>query len=59
MGLRDLDRALSLLISGGIVVVGISVTAYAVAVPWGWASLGVLAIIIGLISLHAAVSPAD
>jgi len=50
----DMDRALSLLISAGIIVFGVWITAYAMPVSLGWTPLGVLTIITGLISLYGA-----
>ena len=53
----DMDRALSLLISAGIVVFGVWITAYTMPVSLGWTPLGVLTIITGLISLYGVARP--
>ena len=50
----DMDRALSWLISAGIVIFGVWITAFAMPVSLGWTPLGVLTIITGLISLYGA-----
>ena len=55
-----MDRVLSLLISAGIAAFGVWIIGYTIASgsPLGWAHMGVLSIILGLISLYQAIREA-
>ena len=55
-----MDRALSLLIAGGIAAFGVWITGYTIASgsPLSWTLMGILSIIVGSISLYHAVGEA-
>jgi hypothetical protein len=55
-----MDRALSLLIAGGIAAFGVCITGYTIAseYPLSWTLMGILSIIVGSISLYQAVGEA-
>jgi hypothetical protein len=52
-----MDRALSLLISAGIVAFGVWIIGYTMilASPLGWTLMGILSVILGSISLYQAI----
>jgi hypothetical protein len=55
-----MDRALSLLISAGIVALGVWIIGYTMASgsPLGWTLMGILCMILGSISLYEAIDEA-
>jgi hypothetical protein len=53
-----MDTALSFLISAGIISFGVWVVAGTITVGWPWTLTGLLAVIVGLLSLHGSVRDA-
>jgi hypothetical protein len=53
-----MDTVLSFLISAGIIAFGVWVVVSTIAAGWAWALMGLLAVIVGLISLYGSVRDA-
>jgi len=53
-----MDTAFSLLISAGIIAFGIWVVAGTITAGWPWTLMGILAVIVGLLSLYGSVRDA-
>jgi hypothetical protein len=53
-----MDTVLSLLISAGIIAFGVWVVAETVTAGWPWTLMGLLAVIVGLLSLYESVQEA-
>jgi hypothetical protein len=53
-----IDTVLSLLISAGIIAFGVWIVAGTVAAGWPWTLMGLLAVIVGLLSLYESVRDA-
>ena len=53
-----MDTVLSLLISAGIIAFGVWVVAGTINADWPWTLMGLLAVIVGLLSLYESVQEA-
>jgi hypothetical protein len=53
-----MDMVLSLLISAGIIAFGVWVVAETITAGWPWTLMGLLAVIVGLLSLYGSVQEA-
>jgi len=53
-----MDTVLSLLISAGIIAFGVGVVAGTITAGWPWTLMGLLAVIVGLLSLYESVQEA-
>jgi fatty acid desaturase len=53
-----MDAVLSLLISAGIIAFGVWVVAATITAGWPWTLIGLLAVIVGLLSLYKSVQEA-
>jgi hypothetical protein len=53
-----MDTVLSLLISAGIIAFGVWVVAETITAGWPWTLMGLLAVIVGLLSLYESVQEA-
>ena len=53
-----MDTVLSLLISAGIIAFGAWVVVSTIAAGWAWTLMGLLAVIVGLLSLYESVRDA-
>jgi hypothetical protein len=53
-----MDTVLSLLISAGIIAFGVWVVAETITMGWPWTLMGLLAVIVGLLSLYESVQEA-
>jgi hypothetical protein len=53
-----MDTALSFLISAGIIAFGVWVVAGTITAGWPWTLMGLLAVIVGLLSLYGSVRDA-
>jgi hypothetical protein len=53
-----MDAVLSLLISAGIIAFGVWVVAGTITAGWPWTLMGLLAVIVGLLSLYGSVRDA-
>jgi hypothetical protein len=53
-----MDTVLSLLISAGIIAFGVWVVAGTITAGWPWTLMGLLAVIVGLLSLYESVQEA-
>jgi hypothetical protein len=53
-----METVLSLLISAGIIAFGIWVVASTITAGWPWTLMGLLAVIVGLLSLYESVQEA-
>ena len=53
-----MDTVLSFLISAGIIAFGVWVVAWTIAAGWPWTLMGLLAVIVGLLSLYGSVRDA-
>ena len=53
-----MDAVASLLISAGIIAFGIWIVASTITAGWGWTLMGLIAVIVGLISLYDSVQEA-
>jgi hypothetical protein len=53
-----MDTVLSLLISAGIIAFGVWVVAETITAGWPWTLMGLLAVMVGLLSLYVSVQEA-
>ena len=53
-----MDMVLSLLISAGIIAFGVWVVAETITAGWPWTLMGLLAVMVGLLSLYESVQEA-
>jgi hypothetical protein len=53
-----MDTVLSLLISAGIIAFGVWVVAETITAGWPWTLMGLLAVMVGLLSLYESVQEA-
>jgi hypothetical protein len=53
-----MDTVLSILISAGIIAFGVWVVAGTITAGWPWTLMGLLAVIVGLLSLYGSVRDA-
>ena len=53
------DMVLSFLISAGIIAFGVWVVAVTITAGWPWTLMGLLAVIVGLLSLYGSIRAAN